>query len=62
MPVSSTDDIPTQLAALLGKGADIVSIRKTNEDPPAVSVIDVVQVARGRPGDARVHLQSTTST
>ena len=43
MAASSTDDIPTQLAALLGRGADIVTIRKANEDPPAVSVIDVIQ-------------------
>ena len=47
MASASTDDITTQLAALLGKGADIVGIRKTIEDPPAVSAIDVVQVITG---------------
>ena len=41
MASSSTDDIPTQLAALLGK--KVLQIRKTNETPPRISVIDVVQ-------------------
>ena len=39
MAASSTDDIPTQLAALLGKRA--VQVRKTDETPPRISVIDV---------------------
>ena len=40
MAASSADDIPAQLAALLGLEA--VQIRKTNENPARVSVIDVV--------------------
>ena len=41
-------DVRAQLAALLGKEeTDIVNIRRTNEDPPAISVIDVVQVITG---------------
>ena len=48
MAASSADDIHTQLAGLLGKRAtDIVNIRMTHEDPPAISVIDVVQVITG---------------
>ena len=49
MAASSGDDIPTQLAALLGR--DIARIRKTNQTPPKVSVIDVVQAITGK--DAR---------
>ena len=48
MAASSADDIHTQLAGLLGKRAtDIVNIRMTQEDPPGISVIDVVQVITG---------------
>ena len=44
----ASDDMHTQLAGLLGKRAtEIVSIRMTHEDPPAISVIDVVQVITG---------------
>ena len=42
-------DIPTQLAALLGR--ETVRIRKTDETPPKISVIDVVQAMTGK--DAR---------
>ena len=49
MAASSGDDVPTQLAALLGR--DIARIRKTNQTPPKVSVIDVVQAITGK--DAR---------
>ena len=45
MAVSSTDEIPTQLAALLGK--KMVRIRKTDEAPPRVSVIDVAIAVTG---------------
>ena len=41
MASSSGDDVPTQLAALLGR--EVVSIRKTSETPPRISVIDVVE-------------------
>ena len=37
MAASSADDIPTQLAALLGK--EVVQIRKTDETPPRVIMI-----------------------
>ena len=46
MPVSSTDDIPTQLAKLLGKKT--VRIRKTDETPPRISVIDTIAAVTGR--------------
>ncbi len=39
MAASSTDDIPTQLAALLGY--PIKRIRITDEEPPRISVIDL---------------------
>ena len=45
MAASSGDDIPAQLAALLGR--EMVQIRKTADDPPRVSVIDVVQAISG---------------
>ena len=48
MATSPADDIHTQLAGLLGKrSTDIMHIRMTHEDPPAISVIDVVQVITG---------------
>ena len=46
MAAFSGDDIPTQLAALLGK--ETVQIRKTNETPPRVSVIDTIAAVTGR--------------
>ena len=49
MAASSGDDIPTQLAALLGRAT--IRIRKTDETPPKISVIDVVQAMTGK--DAR---------
>ena len=49
MAGSSGDDIPTQLATLLGK--EVVQIRKTEETPPRVSVIDVISAFVGK--DAR---------
>ena len=49
MASSSGDDVPTQLAALLGR--NIARIRKTDQTPPRVSVIDVVQAITGK--DAR---------
>ena len=41
MAAFSGDDIPTQLGALLGR--EIARIRITDQTPPKVSVIDVVQ-------------------
>ena len=38
--------MPTQLATLLGK--EVVSIRKTSETPPRISVIDVVETITGQ--------------
>ena len=49
MAASSEDDIPVQLAALFGR--ETVRIRKTDEMPPRISVIDVVQAITGK--DAR---------
>ena len=46
MAASSGDDVPTQLAALLGR--EVVHIRKTNETPPRISVIDVVEAITGQ--------------
>ena len=40
MAASATDDIQTQLAVLLGRQA--VHIRKTDEDPPRISIIGVI--------------------
>jgi hypothetical protein len=48
MAVFSADDIPTQLAKLLGRKA--VQIRKTDEYPPQISMIDVVVALRRRSG------------
>ena len=45
MAASSGDDVPTQLAALLGR--EIFRIRKTDETPPGVSIIDVVMAVTG---------------
>ena len=45
MAASSGDDVPTQLAALLGR--EIFRIRKTDETPPRVSIIDVVMAVTG---------------
>ena len=44
MAASSGDDIPAQLAALLGRKA--VRIRKTDETPPRISVIDLASAIR----------------
>ena len=49
MAAFSGDDIPTQLGALLGR--EIARIRITDQTPPKVSVIDVVQAVTGK--DAR---------
>ena len=46
MAASSADDIPTQLAALLGR--DAAQIRKTDDTPPLVSVIDVAVMITGK--------------
>ncbi len=49
MAAASGDDIPAQLATLLGKEA--VQIRKTDETPSRISVVDVAVVITGK--DAR---------
>ena len=46
MAASLGDEVPTQLAALLGREA--VRIRKTDEMPPRISVIDVVEAITGQ--------------
>ncbi len=45
MAASAADDIPAQLAALFGK--DVVQIRKTDQTPPRVSLIDVAVAITG---------------
>ena len=47
MAASSADDIPTQLAALLGK-KKVAQIRKTDENPPRISIIDVIATINGK--------------
>ena len=47
MAASSTDDVPTQLAALLGK-KKVAQIRKTDENPPRISIIDVIATISGK--------------
>ena len=46
MMASSAGDIPTELAAMLGR--ESVQIRKTNDQPPQISVIDVVVAITGQ--------------
>jgi hypothetical protein len=46
MAAAGGDDIPVQLASLLG--GEVVQIRKTDENPPRISVIDVVQAITGQ--------------
>ena len=46
MAASSGDDVPTQLAALLGR--EIFPIRKTDETPPRISAVDVVEAITGK--------------
>ncbi len=45
MAASSGDDIPTQLATLLGRSA--VQVRKTDDNPPRISIIDVTVAVCG---------------
>jgi len=48
----SGDDVRAQLAALLGKPlARIGQIRKTDENPPRISVIDVVSIVASLNGN-----------
>ena len=49
MAASSGYSIPGQLAALLGR--DVKQFRKTDEEPPRISVIDVATLVTGK--DAR---------
>ena len=46
MATSSGDDIPTQLAALLGHA--IKRLRITDEVPPRISIIDVIATISGK--------------
>ena len=45
MAASSGDDIPAQLAALLGR--DVAHIRKTDEEQPRAAVYDVISTITG---------------
>ena len=60
MAASSGDDVPAQLAALMGRTA--VQIRKTHdENPPRVSVIDVIAAIAGKSQDhASKHFRRIT--
>ena len=49
MATSSSDDIPAQLAALLGNA--VVHIRKTKERPPRASIYDVIAAVAGLTGN-----------
>ena len=49
MAAFSADDVPTQLAALLGKEA--VQIRKTDRNPPQASIYDVISAVTGLNGN-----------
>ena len=49
MAASSGDDIKTQLANILGRPlARIGQIRKTDETPPRISVLDVATLVTGK--------------
>ena len=39
---------PTQLAALLGQKKKVAQIRKTDENPPRISIIDVIATINGK--------------
>ena len=49
MAASSGGDIPTQLAALLGR--EVVQIRKSTDSPPRISIIDVTRAITGHNAD-----------
>ena len=52
MAASSGDDVPTQLAALLGKEVkDVAHIRKTDEEPPRAAIYDVISAVTGLNGN-----------
>ena len=51
MAATSRDDIPRQLAALLGRES-VCQIRKTDTVPPQISVIDVAATITGKSQDA----------
>ena len=55
MAGSSDDDVPVQLAALLDRKT--VRIRKTDDIPPRISVLDVVHALSGTDRDGRKQLQ-----
>jgi hypothetical protein len=60
MAASSGDDVPAQLAALLGTAA--VQIRKTDETPPRASVVDVIMAITGKnPSHSAESLRRLTS-
>ena len=56
MAASSSDGIPKQLAALLGR--ETVRIRKTDENPPRMPIVDsIVAVSGGSQHDAARNLR-----
>ena len=50
MGASSGEDLPMQLAVLLGREA--VQLRRTDETPPRVAVVDVAALITGKNHDA----------
>ena len=56
MAAASGDDIPAQLAALVG--SNTVHMRKTDENPPRISIVDaIVAVSGGSQHDAARNLR-----
>ena len=49
MTAGHTDDIPTQLAALLGR--ETIRIRRTDHNPPQASIYDVISAVTGLNGN-----------
>ena len=49
MAAGSADDIPTQLAALLGR--ETMRIRRTEQNPPQASIYDVISALTGLNGN-----------
>ena len=49
MAAGPADDIPTQLAALLGR--ETIQIRRTDQNPPQASIYDVISAVTGLNGN-----------
>ena len=49
MAAGPADDIPTQLAALLGR--ETIQIRRTDQNPPQASIYDVISAVTSLNGN-----------